>query len=43
MVVEAALEDADLLGDVAHRRGMIAFGAKYLRRRRNDVVERRHC
>src|SRR5205823_8222185 len=42
VVVEAALEDADLLGDVADRGGMIPLGAEHLRRRRNDVVERRH-
>ena len=38
MVVEAALEDADLFGNVTDRGGMIAFGPKHLRRCRNDVV-----
>src|SRR5271166_3498211 len=42
MMVEAALEDADLLRDVAHRGRVIALGAKHLRRRGNDLVERRH-
>ena len=42
MVVEAAFENADFVGDVADGGGMIALGPKHLRRCRNDVVERSH-
>ena len=42
VVVEAALEDANLVGDVADSGGMIALGPKYLRRGRNDVFEGGH-
>src|SRR5919197_5838516 len=42
MVVEAALQDADLVGDVAHCGRMIAFGPEHLRGGRNDVVECGH-
>ena len=42
VVVEAALEDTDLVGDVLHGRGMVPFGLEDLRRRRDDLVELRH-
>src|SRR5580704_12428427 len=42
MVVEAALQDTDLVGDVANGGGMVAFGPKYLGGRRNDVIKRDH-
>src|SRR5712691_1721122 len=42
MVVEAALEDADLVGDVLHGRGVIALGLEHLRCRYDDLVKLRH-
>src|SRR5262245_1250251 len=42
MVVEAALQDADRVGDVAHRGRVIAFGPEHLRGGRNYVVECGH-
>src|SRR5215472_3452168 len=42
MMVEAALQDADLFGDIPDGGGMIALGPEHLRGCRNNVVKRGH-
>jgi hypothetical protein len=43
VMVEAALEDPDRVGDILDRGGVIALGLKHLRRRRDDFFEIGHA